>query len=43
MIRDFLFLRSLTATTPKQVIASAPGPRGLDQTIERSGRRATAI
>jgi hypothetical protein len=43
MIRDFPFLRSLTATALKQDIASAPGPRGLDQTIERSGRGATAI
>ena len=43
MIRDFLILRSLTAATPKQVIAGAPGSPGLDQTIERSGRGATAI
>ena len=43
MIGDFLILRSLTAATPKQVIAGAPRLPGLDETIERSGRGATAI
>ncbi len=43
MIPDLLVLRLLTAATPKPVIAGAPGSPGLDETIERSGRGATAI
>jgi hypothetical protein len=43
MFRDFLTLRSLSAAAPEQVIAGAPKTPGLDQTIERSGRGATAI
>lgn len=42
MSRDFPILRSLTEAVPEQVIAGAPRPPGLDQTIERSGREAAA-
>jgi hypothetical protein len=43
MSRDFPILRELTEAAPEQVIAGAPRPPGLDQTIEHSGRGATAI
>ena len=42
MPRDSFILRSLVAATVEQVVAGAPKPTALDQTIEYGGRGATA-